>query len=369
MPRLRARAGASLLVALLALTFSALGLTMGQVAPTWVVTLDDDPFSDSGLGAAYVEAFAYPEGMSQIDTGLFVACEPSQVDHYEIFVWIGMHPMPARDAFADTIEVLTRREADAVRTDAWRLGDGLSLVYAPEAARAALLDDLRRGGTLALRVLTDPALGARQPTFQFVVDGFAAVEEALDCANAADRDAPSASPAGAAAPEEEEPSPYVPHPVTGLPSLDSRFSEYVDLPERIDLKTLVGNGTDFVTLVSGETGAGLRGIGFQCLAEGGANGVLVTVASPAFYPDEYAYLVLYVAGREVGEVTLVWSRETEGSQEAYAALDADEVGLYKALLFYSTIDAVLLDEYAEVLDYLRLSTTGVAAAINAMPCW
>lgn len=163
---------------------AALATASAFAQPAWVV----DPAGVYGArpgaieGVAYVEAARFPAAFTQEATGLFVVCSAATPDAYDLFLWAGDVPSAALDA-AGTVEVLTRRADDAARSARWTVevdpNAGQVLVANP-AVRALLLDDLRLGGSLAVRVQTDPAAGAAQPTFVYEVDGFP--EADLDCA-------------------------------------------------------------------------------------------------------------------------------------------------------------------------------------------
>lgn len=159
----------------------ATSVAFGQ--PTWVVDPEGVyPERQQGAsGVAYVEAQRFPAGATQEETGLFVVCDVLAPDAYALFLWAGSMPDEAVD-LAGTVEVLTRRGDDAARSARWSVeADPFGQVLVATArVRALLLDDLRRGGSLAVRVLTDPAAGAAQPTFVYEVDGFP--EADLDCA-------------------------------------------------------------------------------------------------------------------------------------------------------------------------------------------
>jgi hypothetical protein len=298
-----------------------------------------------------------------------------------------VHPLPAKDPFDATIEVLVRREADAIRSGRWTLDESETTLRAATAERSSLLADLRRGGNVALRIVSDPALGAAQPTFQFAVDGFAAVEAHLDCLRVGST-APARDPfaavapagpgvgvvtrepptSGSAAPEAPAADPWRVHPITGLYTYDSTLAEFEPLPAPFTVDGVFDTGADFVMLVGDAPAELLRGLSYSCASTGGANGVIATVASPALIEDEFAYLVLFEAGSEIGEVELSWAHEAEGVREAIVEYDEDEVGLYLALMLYGALDAVLLAESGDVIDFWRIEPRGFATAIDGLGC-
>lgn len=163
---------------------AALATALAFAQPAWVV----EPAGVYGArpgaieGVAYVEAARFPATLTQEATGLFVVCSGATPDAYDLFLWAGAVPSAALDA-AGTVEVLTRRADDAARSARWTVDadpNAGQVLVANAAVRALLLDDLRLGGSLAVRVQTDPAAGAAQPTFVYEVGGFP--EADLDCA-------------------------------------------------------------------------------------------------------------------------------------------------------------------------------------------
>ena len=169
---------------------AALSVAFAFAQPTWVFDPEGVyPERQQGVaGVAYVEAARFPADVTQEATGLFVVCDALAPDSYELFLWAGPVPDAALDA-AGTVEVLTRRGDDAARSARWSVeADPVGQVLvANDAVRALLLDDVRRGGSLAVRVLTDSAAGTAQPTFVYEVGGFPEVELAcVSRATAAD---------------------------------------------------------------------------------------------------------------------------------------------------------------------------------------
>jgi hypothetical protein len=331
-----------------------------QIAPTWVVMPESDNFSRAGLGSAYVEAFTHPDTMTQLETGIFVACDPGSVDRYDVFVWIGEHPMPGKDTVAGTIEVVTRRDAEGVRSTTWLLDEGDTTIRALGPARAGMLDDLRLGGTLSLRVQSDPGLGAEQPTFQFAVDGFGAVEAALGC----DRIGAVAAGIG----EEATASELEVHPLTGLLTFGALLADYSSLPEPARVQRLVVSDSGVVRLVDEPPSGLARAIGYRCSPDGADNGLLVTLVSPQIAAGQVVFLVLFDQGVEIGSVEAESAAYDGEYGEAIVVWDEDEEGLYLALLLYGDVDAVLVDATDQVLDAWRISARGFATAIDDLPC-
>jgi hypothetical protein len=358
----------SLAASLCSVTLCAASLAFAQDG-AWVVFPEEDPFSPVGLGAAYVEPFSHPDTVQQSDTGLVVACDPAAPDGYELYVWIGAHPMPAKDPRAGTIEVLTRRDADEVRTTLWSVvGSNDTVVLASERVRELLMDDLRRGGVLSLRVLTDPPRGALQPTFQFDVDGFAAVEAALACAEVGRR-ASQPAPTDPAPPAGAEPGGGFSGSVAGLTNLltyGTLLADFAPLPEAARVHRVSATG-ELVSLVSGD-GDAMRAVVYQCSPEGGENRLATTLVSPSIPEGAPVYLVLFDQGREIGFVQGEGLLEDGSFREAFLLWDEDEEGLLTALLLYGDLDALLLDADDRVLDAWRISARGFATAVNALPC-
>jgi hypothetical protein len=331
-----------------------------QSTPTWVVMPGSDSFSRAGLGSAYVEAFSHPDTMTQLETGIFVACDPSSTDGYDVFVWIGAHPMPGKDAVAGTVEVVTRRSAEGVRATTWLLDEGDTTIRALGPARAGMLEDLRFGGTLSLRVQSDPGVGAEQPTFEFAIDGFAAVEASLGCAQI------GALSAGIE--DEASSSTLEVHPLTRLLTAEARLADYTLLPEPARVQRLVVSDAGLVRLLD-EPLAGLaRAIGYRCSPEGADNGLLVSIVSPKITAGQVVFLVLFDQGVEIGFVEAEAAAYDGEYGEAIVVWDEDEEGLYLALLLYGDVDAVLVDADDQVLDAWRISARGFATAVNALPC-
>ena len=157
-----------------AVAIAALASAVAFAQPTWVFDPEGVyPDRQGGAsGVAYVEASRFPDATTQEATGLFVVCDALAADAYALFLWAGPMPAGAVDA-AGTVEVLTRRGDDAARSARWAVEpDPVGQVLVANAnVRALLLEDVRRGGSLAVRVLTDPAAGASQPTFVYEVGG------------------------------------------------------------------------------------------------------------------------------------------------------------------------------------------------------
>ena len=411
-----------------AVATAALATAVAVAQPTWVANPDGAyPGRQAGLqGVAYVEAATFPAGLSQEQTGLFVVCDGSAPDAFDLFLWVGALPGGAVDA-SGTLEVLTRRSDDAARSARWSVDADPSVgevVVATANVRALLLEDLRRGGTLAVRLATVPAAGAAQPTFVYQVDGFP--EDVLDCgaraaaasdpfagapvvpvAPAADdpfadapvvpvdpfadapatpadpfADAPSA-PAPFAAPPAAPSDPFadappalgegaddtfLTDPTTGLLTLFGTIDEFAPLPPRVDLTALTAE-PDRAVLQANPNGT-FHAIGGFCNAEGGGdNGFLVELAAPAFDAyGESATLVLYVDGLEIGYAELGVYIDEDGAA-GFVLYDEDELGILRALDAFEDLEAVLTGDGAEVAEaYWAFTTADLRAAIAAMPC-
>lgn len=217
---------------------AALATSLAFAQPAWVLDAEGVyPDRHQGAsGVAYVEAARFPAGIAQAETGLFVVCDAVASDAYDLFLWAGPMPVGAVDA-AGTVEVLTRRGDDAARSARWSVEpDPVGQVLVANAAvRALLLDDLRLGGSLAVRVLTDPAAGAAQPTFVYEVDGFP--EADLDCAAraAAANDPFAGAPIVPVEPADDDPfadAPVVPvDPFADAPAPADPFADAPAAPD------------------------------------------------------------------------------------------------------------------------------------------
>lgn len=165
--------------ALLALVAGA-GVAWAQGA--WSVDVE-------GRGAV-LQPFALPAGVAAVDAALVVFCDADVPGGLNVNVWLGR---PAGVAWPASFEAATRRDQDAVRRDRWSSdGDRLAAPYA-YAEVGRILDDLRRGGSVALRAFViDGVADAAQPTYQFAVDGFATAERQLACRADAAAPAPTA---------------------------------------------------------------------------------------------------------------------------------------------------------------------------------
>ena len=153
--------------ALVVLVASATSLA--QNAPSWVYNRAD---------GAYVEAFSYPSGMTQAETAIMIVCDLAAPAGINVVLWIGDHGVRPTE-----VDVLVRRDQDAIQRYPWFVGsngDRASPMLYADVER--FLDDLRRGGTLALRFFLLPGVPeASQPTFQYAIDGFAEIEQQLRC--------------------------------------------------------------------------------------------------------------------------------------------------------------------------------------------
>ncbi len=392
-----------------------------------------DPAADNfntngGVGFAYVEAFRHPAYMEQIDTGLFVACDPAADDGFELYLWTQEGRMPALNPATQTLSVLTRRGQDAVRSQPWRVidfGDGYQEVFADPATRAALFDDLRRGGVLAIRLESDPSLGAAQPTFEFLVDGFAAVEATLAvCASqrmpardpfAGPSDpfaAPPADPFAAppatdpfAAPPVENPfaappvanpfaappvanpfgqSPNAPvdpfggpdvadggqvfDPITGLVSFQTLLTDYRSLP--VQPVNQVVSDVDFVALVGPTDAQGrFNAFGVVCQAGAGQNGVYIEVLSTWMEADQILFAVLFNAGREIGALEIETELDNRGTPTGYVVWDEDETGFAKAVEAFDRLDVLMfVGDASEPSDHWQLDAVSLRPVLAGLSC-
>lgn len=159
-------------VVALVVALALLGAASAQGRPTWVLGAD--------ATLAYVEAYAFPTGVAQVDTGIFVVCDDEAPNGLNVYLWTGTFGVRP----ADQVEGLVRREQDTPRRHPF-------LTFGANLDRAAplyfsdvdlFLDDLRRGGSMAVRLmLFAGAAEASQPTYQYDVSGFPAVEAQLRC--------------------------------------------------------------------------------------------------------------------------------------------------------------------------------------------
>ncbi len=385
--------------------------------PTWVLDLEGVyPDRQQGAsGLAYVEAERFPAGVTQEETGIFVVCDALAPDAYDLFLWAGAVPDAAVDA-AGTIEVLTRRGDDAARSARWFVEPDPvgQVLVANDAVRTLLLDDLRLGGSLAVRVLTDPAAGAAQPTFVYEVDGFP--EADLDCAAraAAANDPFAGAPIVPVEPDPVDPfadAPVVPvdpfadapaapvdpfadapaapidpfadappavgdgdddavltDPTTGLLSLFGTINAFEPLPPRLDLTSLIAEPVRAVLYADPEDT--FHALGGFCNPEGGGeNGFVVEVASPAFASyGESAILVLFVDGLEIGYAELGVYTDQFGAA-GYVRYDEDELGILRALEAFEDLQAVLTSDGVEVAEaHWAFTTADLHAAMAALDC-
>lgn len=408
------------------------GLAQGAPpdAPRWVIDPAADNFNtNGGVGFAYVEAFRHPAYMEQIDTGLFVACDPAAQDGFELYLWTQEGRMPALNTATQTLSVLTRRDQDAVRSQPWRVvdfGDGYQEVFADATTRAALFDDLRRGGVLAVRVESDPSLGAAQPTFEFLVDGFAEVEAVLSvCAGQRASQQPARDPFAApadpfaappatdpfaappvsdpfaappaanpfAAPPAADPfaappvanpfgqAPAVPaapsgaedggqflDPITGLISFQTALTEYRSLP--VQSVDQVVNDSSFAALVGPTNAQGrFNAIGFVCQAGAGQNGLYIELMSTWLQADEILFAVFFDAGREIGGIEVETELSNSGTPTGYVVWDEDEVGFATAVEVFDRLDVLLfVGDAAEPSDHWRLDTASLRPALAGLSC-
>ncbi len=387
--------------------------------PAWVVDATTDAFnvSEGSTGWAYVEAFAFPAGMEQRNTGLFVVCDVEAPDGYAAFVWLGTPAIPALDPFDRTVEMLLRRDQDPVRTTRWTVleGGSATVAFADDALRAVLFEDLALGGTLAVRLMSDPGLGSQQPTFQFQVDGFDAVQ-ALPCAEqaAAARaaaasdpfadapvadpfaDAPAADPFADAPPADPfadapagEPDPVaatrgaaaadppaskafddpLAHPVTGLVTFGYVLTDFEPLPPMVQPTVRTTTDDRYELLSNGDPAATYRALGGGCMADGaGLNGWIVDVASPGFDAADGTYFAwLFADGEEVGSLEVA-TYLVEDAVNGFLRWDAAEVGLLAAVRAYDSLDVVLVDDFEAVVDYWRIDARVVRSMFDGLPC-
>ena len=401
-----------------AILTASLAAAVAFAQPTWVFDPEGVyPERQQGAsGVAYVEATRFPAGATQDETGLFVVCDALAIDAYDLFLWAGPVPDAAVDA-AGTVEVLTRRGDDAARSARWSVEpDPVGQVLVANAAvRALLIDDLRRGGSLAVRVLTDPAAGAAQPTFVYEVGGFPEVD--LDCAArvAAANDPFAGAPIVPVEPDSDDPfadapvapvdpfadappapvdpfadappapvdpappaagdgvddpsvtDPFLTDPTTGLLSFFGTIDEFEPLPPRLDLLLLDAQATQAIAFANPD--GVVSAIGAFCNPDGGGdNGVLLELASPAFATfGEGATLVLYADRNEVGFVELGVFR-TDAGVTGYVRYDKDELGVLRAIDAFPTLEAVLVGSGDLAEAYWSFETADLAAAVAALDC-
>ena len=403
---------------------AALSVAVAFAQPTWVFD-PEGVYPERQVGAsgvAYVEAARFPEDLTQEATGLFVVCDALAPDAYDLFLWAG--PLPAAVDAAGTVEVLTRRGDDPARSARWSVEPdrvGGRVLVASDAARALLLDDVRQGGSLAVRVLVDPAAGAAQPTFVYEVSGFPEGELACAARAAATGDPfagapivpvepagddPFAAPPAApdpfadapAAPDpfvappapadpfaDAPPAPADPFadapsepgdalagdvetdPTTGLLSLFGTVDEFAQLPPRLELAQLVAEPTRAIAYANPD--GDLQAIGGFCNPEGGGeNGFVIEIGSPAFagYGDS-ATLVLYVDGLEVGFAELGVYRDDVGAA-GFVRYDEDELGILRAFGAFADLELVLTGDGLAADAYWWFTTADLAAALAALEC-
>jgi hypothetical protein len=156
------------------------------------------------------------------------------------------------------------------------------------------------------------------------------------------------------------------HPMTGLLTFGSRLADYAPYPEPILVDRLIA--FERVAGLVDDPLATTRGVAFTCSERGAANGTLVTITSPHIPSFETVYLVLFDQGVEIGSVAAEWFTDGEGAPEAFVVLDDDEDGLLKALLLYGDLDALILDDYEDVVDAWRISARGLATAVTGLGC-
>jgi hypothetical protein len=136
---------------------------------------------EPGSGAI-VEPFAFPASIQRSDAALVVTCDSQAPEGLNVGVVFGAYgvTVPAE------VDVLVRRDRDAPRRAPWLTDQATNGLPRYFEEVSAILADLRTGGSFAVRVFLFPGVDdASQPTFQFDVDGFAAVERDLGCGGAA----------------------------------------------------------------------------------------------------------------------------------------------------------------------------------------
>lgn len=182
--RRTARGGLPLLTLLVTLF---MGLAFAQDRPAWLV---ED-------GSAVLQPFAHPASIQASDAALIVACDANAPEGLNVGLVFGSYGV----AVPGEVDVLVRRDRDPPRRAVWFTDEATTGLPRSFAEVGNLLADLRFGGVLAVRVfLFGGVEDAQQPTFQFGVGDFGAVERQLGCSSAAAADdpfadAPSAQPA------------------------------------------------------------------------------------------------------------------------------------------------------------------------------
>ena len=158
-----------------------------QERPGWVLTGD--------AREAYVEAYSFPGGVAQVDTGIFVLCDDQAPSGLNVVLWTGSFGVQV----AEQVDGLVRRDQDAVRRHPFLVFGAASNRATPQFFEDVdlFLDDVRRGGSVAIRLLLLPGVPeASQPTYMYDVSGFEAIEAQLAC---------RATPDPFAAPAQSEP--------------------------------------------------------------------------------------------------------------------------------------------------------------------
>jgi hypothetical protein len=164
------RAGFRPALALVLLALVA-GTVTAQARPGWVV--QDD--------VASVEPFAAPAQIAASDASLVVACDADAPDGVNVAMFVGSYavPLPAR------LDVLVRIDRQPPRRAEWVTNQETLALPAYFDEVTNILTDLRSGTTFAARVFLFGGVDdAAQPTFQFDVTGFAAIERQLGCGSA-----------------------------------------------------------------------------------------------------------------------------------------------------------------------------------------
>ena len=170
--RARTRLASRLPSLALVLFIALAGSAWAQERPTWVV--------EPGSGAL-VEPFAFPSSIQRADAALVVTCDTAAPEGLNVGVIFGSYGVPV----PPEVDVLVRRDREAPRRAPWLTDEASSGLPRYFEEVSAILADLRAGGTFAVRVFLFQGVDdAAQPTFQFDVGGFAAVERDVDCATA-----------------------------------------------------------------------------------------------------------------------------------------------------------------------------------------
>ena len=151
---------------------ASLALAVAQRTSGWIV--------ESDHGAASVPAFTYPEGMPVEDAVLIVTCADDTTSGLRVLLSVEN----LSTTLPDTMAGMARLDQDPVRRFDWVRYDGRADRVTPRDVTDAdaLVDDVRRGGTLSVRLFLTPGIpDFDQPTFQYLVDGFAEIESELSC--------------------------------------------------------------------------------------------------------------------------------------------------------------------------------------------